>query len=93
MDEVKKFSNLDLWNDARPQQLRLDYNTSTTYIPHWYKLILFWNTIVQFFVTLTKTSGVMDPVFSNKKNIYFPSTKVYHKNYTENITLIEKFEH
>jgi len=44
------------------------------------------------FVTLTKTSGVLNPVFKNKK-IYFPSTKVYHKHYTENITLIEQFEH
>jgi len=44
------------------------------------------------FVTLTKTTGVNDPVFKNKK-IYFPSTKVYHKDYAENITLIEQFEH
>jgi len=34
------------------------------------------------FVTLAKTSGVMNPVLKNKK-IYFPSSKVYHKNYTE----------
>jgi len=33
--------------------------------------------------------GVIDAV----KKKYFPSTKVYHKNYTENITLIEQFEH
>jgi len=25
--------------------------------------------------------------------IYFPSTKVYRKNYTENISLIEQLEH
>jgi len=36
-------------------------------------------------------SGVMNPVF--KKCIYFPSAKVNHKNYAENITLIEQFEH
>jgi len=41
------------------------------------------------FLTLTISSGVMNPVF---KKVYFPSTKVYHKNYTENITLIEQFE-
>jgi len=45
------------------------------------------------FVTLSISLGVMKPVFKNKKNIYFPSTKVYHKHYTENITLIEQFEH
>ena len=42
-------------------------------------------------VTLTIMSGVMNPVF--KKCIYFPSAKVNHKNYAENITLIEQFEH
>jgi len=31
--------------------------------------------------------------FSKKKNIYFLSTAVYHKNYTENISLTEQFEH
>jgi len=25
--------------------------------------------------------------------LYFPSTEVYHKDYIENITLIEQFEH
>jgi len=24
---------------------------------------------------------------------YFPSTRVYHKNYPENVPLIEQFEH
>jgi len=38
------------------------------------------------------SSGVLDPVIKNKK-LYFPSTAVYHKNYTENVTLIEQFEH
>jgi len=37
-------------------------------------------------------SGLQDPVFKNKK-IYSPSTEVYHKNYTENITVTEQFEH
>jgi len=36
--------------------------------------------------------GCDEPGFKNIY-IYFPSTKVYHKNYTENITLIEQFEH
>jgi len=40
MDEVKKFSNLDLWNAARSRGLRLDYNTSLPNIPHWYKRML-----------------------------------------------------
>ena len=44
------------------------------------------------FVTLILTSGVPGPVFKNKK-IYFPSTAVHHKNYTENISLTEQFEH
>ena len=44
------------------------------------------------FVTLILTSGVPDPVFNNKK-ICFPSTAVYHKSYTENISLTEHFEH
>jgi len=44
------------------------------------------------FVTLTITSGVLYQVFKNKK-INFPATKVYDKNYTENITLTEQFEH
>jgi len=44
------------------------------------------------FVTLILTSGLPDPVFKNKK-IPFPSTAVYHKNYTENISLTEQFEH
>jgi len=44
------------------------------------------------FVTLIIMSGVSDPVFKNKK-MYFPSTAVYHKNYTENISLTEQFEH
>jgi len=43
------------------------------------------------FVTFMLPPGVPDPVFKNKK-IYFPSTEVYHKNYTENITLTEQFE-
>jgi len=44
--------------------------------------------------------GCDEPGFQRKKKyiyidiyIYFPSTKVYHKNYTENITLIEQLEH
>ena len=45
-----------------------------------------------FFVTLMISSGLPDPVFKNKK-IPFPSTAVYHKNYTENISLTEQFEH
>jgi len=44
------------------------------------------------FVTLILTSGLPDPVFKNKK-IYFPSTEAYHKNYTENQSLTEQFEH
>jgi len=43
------------------------------------------------FVTQTTTPGAHDPILKIK--IYFPSTKVYHKNYTENITLTEQFEH
>ena len=31
--------------------------------------------------------------FSKIKKIPFPSTAVYHKNYTENISLTEQFEH
>jgi len=31
--------------------------------------------------------------FSKIKNIYFPSTAGYHKNYPENISLTERFEH
>jgi len=44
------------------------------------------------FVTLILTSGLPDPVFKNKK-MYFPSTKVYDKNCTENISPTEQFEH
>ena len=44
------------------------------------------------FVTLILSSGLLDPFFNNKK-IPFPSTAVYHKNYTENISLTEQFEH
>ena len=44
------------------------------------------------FVTLILTSGVPDPDFKNKK-IYFHLAAVYHKNCTENICLIEQFEH
>jgi len=44
------------------------------------------------FVTLILSSGLPDPVFKNKK-IPFPSIAVYHKNYTENISLTEQFEH
>ena len=44
------------------------------------------------FVTLILSSGLPDPVFKNKK-IPFPSTAVHHKNYTENISLTEQFEH
>jgi len=32
------------------------------------------------------------PVFKNKK-VCFPSSAVYHKIYTENISLTEQFEH
>jgi len=45
-----------------------------------------------FFVTLIQSSGLPDPVFKNKK-IPFPSTAVYHKNYTENMNLTEQFDH
>ena len=38
------------------------------------------------------SSGLPDPVFKNKK-IPFPSHAVHHKNYTENISLTEQFEH
>jgi len=44
------------------------------------------------FFTLIITSGVSDPVFKNKK-MYFPSVAVYYKNYTENVSLTEQFEH
>jgi len=44
------------------------------------------------FATLMLFSGLQDPVFKTIY-IYFPSTEVYHKNYTENITLTEQFEH
>ena len=37
------------------------------------------------FVTLILSPGLSDPVFKNKK-IPFPSTAVYHKNYTENMS-------
>ena len=42
----------------------------------------------RFFVTLMLSSGLPDPFFKNK-NIPFPSTAVYHKNYTENISLTD----
>jgi len=48
--------------------------------------------VCSIFVTLTISLGLMNPVFKNKK-IYFPSTAVYHKNNTENISLTEQFEH
>jgi len=38
-----------------------------------------------FFVMLILSSGLLDLVFRNKK-IPFPSTAVYHKNYTVNIS-------
>jgi len=44
------------------------------------------------FVTLILSPGLLDPVLKIKK-IPFPSTAVYHKNYTENISLTQKFEH
>jgi len=43
------------------------------------------------FVTIL-TPGVPDPVFKNETNILY-STSVYHKKYTENISLTEQFQH
>ena len=45
-----------------------------------------------FFVMLKISSGLPDPVFQKKQKT-FPSTAVYHKNYTANISLTEKFVH
>ena len=42
----------------------------------------------RFIVTLMLSSGLPGPVFKNKK-IPFPSTAIYHKNYTENISLTD----
>jgi len=37
--------------------------------------------------------GSARPGFQKLKKIYFPSTEVYHINYTENISLTEQSEH
>jgi len=47
--------------------------------------------VCSIFVTLTLSSGLMNLVFKKKK--YFPLTADHHKNYTENISLTEQFEH
>ena len=46
-----------------------------------------------FLVTSILSSVLPDPVFKKKKKKPFPSTAVYHKNYTENISFTEQFEH
>jgi len=44
------------------------------------------------FITLILSPGLPDLLFKNRQ-IPFRSTTVYYKNYNENISLTEQFEH
>ena len=45
------------------------------------------------FCQINSFVGFDEPSFKKNIYIYFPSTADHHKNYTENISLTEQFEH